>query len=190
MLTADRLDTPLTYEAMAAAGSGLGSASFLVLDDESDPVAVAAGISRFLAIESCGQCTPCKQDGLWIADGLTRLCRGDADRTDLDGVRDRLATVADGARCNLGRQQEGVIGSLLSAFPAAFDAHLTEATAVAPSVEPWLVTELLDLTDQGALADDTFLDKQPDWTHGGEDSGRTPVERFTDHRADLPTETT
>ena len=189
VLTADRLDTPLTYEAMAAAGSGLGSASFLVLDDESDPVAVAAGISRFLAIESCGQCTPCKQDGLWIADGLTRLCRGDADRTDLDGVRDRLATVADGARCNLGRQQEGVIGSLLSAFPAAFDAHLTEAASAAPSVEPWLVTELLDLTDQGALADDTFLDKQPDWTYGGEDSGRTPVERFTDHRADLPTET-
>ena len=107
-------------------------------------------------------------------------------------MRARLTTVADGARCNLGRQHEGVIGSLLPAFPAAFDAHLIDAHLAAAAetadgaspVEPWLITELLDLTDQGALSDDTFLDKQPDWTYGGEDSGRTPVERFTDHRAE------
>ncbi len=166
---------------MTAAGSALGSASFLVLDDESDPVAVAAGISRFLAIESCGQCTPCKQDGLSIADGLRRLCRGEANSNEIELVRDRLATVADGARCNLGRQQEGVIRSLLDAFPKAFDAHLA---GDATPVEPALITELLDLTDQGAVVDDTFLDKQPDWTYGGEDSGHAPVERFTDHRAE------
>ena len=54
------LDTPLTYEDMKGIGSALGSASFIVLDDTTDVAAVAAGVARFLAVESCGQCTPCK----------------------------------------------------------------------------------------------------------------------------------
>ena len=54
----------LSYEAMQAAGSGLGTGGFIVFDDTVDLVAVAQGVSRFLAVESCGQCTPCKQDGL------------------------------------------------------------------------------------------------------------------------------
>ena len=71
-LTPAELDTPLTYEDMAAIGSGLGTASLFVVGDDTDMTAVAAGISRFLAVESCGQCTPCKFDGLAIADSLTR----------------------------------------------------------------------------------------------------------------------
>ena len=54
----------MSYEALAAIGSGLGSAGFIVFDDEDDLVAEAAGVSRFLAVESCGQCTACKQGGL------------------------------------------------------------------------------------------------------------------------------
>src|SRR3954469_24311944 len=72
------LDTPVSYEGLAGIGSGLGSAGFIVLDDSVDMAAVAAGVSRFLAIESCGQCTPCKQDGLQLADLMDRVCRSDA----------------------------------------------------------------------------------------------------------------
>ena len=67
LLPADRLDTPLTYEDMAAAGSGLGSGGYIVFDDHDDLVAITAGVSRFLAVESCGQCSPCKISGLAIA---------------------------------------------------------------------------------------------------------------------------
>ena len=63
-LGGDRLDTPMSYEGMRAAGSGLGSAGALVFADDIDLTSVAAGVARFLAVESCGQCTPCKQDGL------------------------------------------------------------------------------------------------------------------------------
>ena len=73
--TPARLDTPLTYEDMEAAGSGLGACGFIVFDDADDMVAVAAGVARFLAVESCGQCTPCKQDGLAIAAILAPLLR-------------------------------------------------------------------------------------------------------------------
>ncbi|MDQ1503983.1 MAG: hypothetical protein QOD57_1710, partial [Actinomycetota bacterium] len=83
-LPGDRLDTPVTYEDMQAAGTGLGAAGFLVFSDGDDLAAVAAGVARFLAVESCGQCTPCKQDGLAIADILTRVVCGEARPGDAD----------------------------------------------------------------------------------------------------------
>ncbi|MEQ1698849.1 MAG: SLBB domain-containing protein, partial [Ilumatobacteraceae bacterium] len=99
VITSDRLDTELSYEAMAAAGSGLGSASFIVVADDVAPIAVAAGVARFLAIESCGQCLHCKQDGMDIARLLGDLARRGGEMRDLAVVSLRLSTVADGARC-------------------------------------------------------------------------------------------
>ena len=64
LLPAAALDTPMTYEDLRAAGGGLGAAGFIVFDDTTDLVAVAAGVARFLAVESCGQCRHCKDDGL------------------------------------------------------------------------------------------------------------------------------
>ena len=105
------LDTPVSYEGMAAIGSGLGSAGFIVFDDADDLVAVAAGVSRFLAVESCGQCTPCKQDGLELAELLAKVVPLRAPAThDLATIQERVATVADGARCYLATQHQDVGG--------------------------------------------------------------------------------
>src|SRR4051812_49897088 len=51
VLTADDLETPLSWEGMEAAGSGLGAAAFIVFDDLADMAAVAAGVARFLRSE-------------------------------------------------------------------------------------------------------------------------------------------
>ena len=181
VLTADQLDTKLSYEAMKAIGSGLGSAGFIVIADGTDPVSVAAGVSRFLAVESCGQCTPCKQDGLEIATLLAAAANGEGSADDLVTVKARLGTVADGARCSLAGQQQAVVGSLLNAFPQQVASRF-EPDAI--PVEVRLVAALIDIGDQGATVDSTFVDKQPDWTYDEVDSGKTPVERFTDHRAE------
>src|SRR5205085_6690084 len=122
-LPAALIDTPVSYEAMAAAGTGLGAAGFLVFSDADDLAAVAAGVARFLAVESCGQCTPCKQDGLAIADILTRIVCGEANPGDADELPSRVTTVGDEARCALAGQQQRVIGSLLSLFPDAVRDH-------------------------------------------------------------------
>jgi len=116
LIPADRLDTPLTYEDMAAAGSGLGSAGYIVYDDDDDLVAVTAGVSRFLAVESCGQCSPCKLSGLHIAETLAALSRSTATAHDLDVMRERLAGVTEGARCSLATQQQVIVDSLLERF--------------------------------------------------------------------------
>ena len=184
-LPADKLDTPLSYGAMQAAGSGLGAAGFLVFSDADDLAAVAAGVSRFLAVESCGQCTPCKQDGLAIADILTRTVCGEARPGDDEELASRVSTVGDEARCALAGQQQTVIGSLLSLFPDAVQAHFEDAAA--PD-DPVLIASLVDITDDGrAIVDEGHRNKQPDWTFDEIYSGKSPADRLDQRLEDATT---
>ena len=174
-LPGDKLDTALSYGAMEAAGTGLGAAGFIIFSDADDLAAVAAGVARFLAVESCGQCTPCKQDGLAIADILARLVRGEHEADDADELASRVTTVADEARCALASQQQRVIGSLLSLFPDAVQAHCGDAAVPTDIV---LVAPLVDIKDGEAFVDERHLDKQPDWTFDETDSGQSPADRL------------
>ena len=142
--------------------------------------AVAAGVSRFLAVESCGQCTPCKQDGLAVSDALARLCRGEGDGGELELVRERLATITDGARCNLAQQHQVVVGSILERFAGDVEAH---SDGSGEPVEPMVIAELVSIEGGVAVVDERFAAKQPDWTYDEVWSGEMPVDRFTDHRA-------
>ena len=173
------LHTPLSYEAMEAAGAGLGSAGFIVFDDTTDLAAVAAGVSRFLAVESCGQCTPCKQDGRAIATLLDQLRSSTSGEQSLEAISDKLATVADGARCYLAMQHQRVVGSVLALFPEELQAHAAREVGEAA---PELIAPILDLQDGRAVLDEGHWDKQPDWTLEEVDSGQAPADRI-DQRA-------
>jgi NADH-quinone oxidoreductase subunit F len=175
LIPAARFDTPLTYEAMREVGSGLGACGFIVFDDETDLVAVAHAIARFLAVESCGQCTPCKQDGVAISAALERVRNSEGDENDLVVIEERLRTVADGARCALATQQQAVVGSALRLFPESFRAH---ARSEQPSAPPELIAELVDIADGVARVDEHHRDKQPDWSYDPVDSGQAPVDRL------------
>jgi NADH:ubiquinone oxidoreductase subunit F (NADH-binding) len=175
IVLASKFDTPLTYEAMRDLGSGLGTAGFIVFDDATDMVAVAQAISRFLAVESCGQCTPCKQDGVAISVVLDRLRGSSAHADDVQELDRRLGNVAFGARCNLATQQQVVVGSIREQFAPAFAAHAEVDVAGAPSE---LVAELVDIADGVATYDERHREKQPDWTYDPVDSGQMPVDRF------------
>src|SRR5581483_7580384 len=180
-LPAGLLDTPVTYEALEAAGSGLGAAGFLVFSEADDLAAVAAGVARFLAVESCGQCVPCKQDGLAIADILTRIVCGDSRPGDADELPSRVTTVGDEARCALAGQQQRVVGSLLALFPDAVRAHLEDA---AVPDDPVLIAALLDIVDGRAVIDERQRTKLPDWTFGEVWTGQVPAERMDQRLAE------
>jgi NADH-quinone oxidoreductase subunit F len=174
LLPAGALDAPLSWEGLTAAGGGLGSAGFIVIDDETDIVAVAQGVSRFLSVESCGQCTPCKQDGEVITEILARTRSSVSEETDREQLVRLADRVTQGARCFLAQQHQLVVQSLLERFPDALAAHLDgRADAAAPfPIVP--IREIVD--DQAVLALDE-LDVEPDWTVGGHDSGAAPAER-------------
>ncbi|MGI9053211.1 MAG: NADH-ubiquinone oxidoreductase-F iron-sulfur binding region domain-containing protein [Ilumatobacteraceae bacterium] len=179
LLPASALDTPLTFEDLDAAGGGLGAGGFIVFDDTVDLVAVAQGVARFLAVESCGQCTPCKQDGMAIAELLARFCASDADDHDVDELANRIETVTDEARCYLAHQQQRVARSLLALFPRALAVHLAAAPDRADAVTPVLVAPIIRLDGGVAEIDEGQATKQPDWTHDDTDSGTAPAERLT-----------
>jgi NADH:ubiquinone oxidoreductase subunit F (NADH-binding) len=170
------LDTPLSYEGMQGIGSGLGTGGYLVLDDTTDFAAVAAGVSGFLAVESCGQCTPCKQDGLALARLLDRICASDADEAALDAVHDHLRTIADGARCFLAEQHQRVISSIAARFAEQLESHVAGVT---PPALPEFLAPIQDLRRGHVTLDETQRHKQPDWTFGLVDSGKAPADRLS-----------
>ena len=131
VIAGSMLDTPVSYEGMAAIGSGLGSGAFIVLDDTVDMAAVAAGVARFLAVESCGQCSPCKLDGMTLSNRLASVSRSDAHDYDIAEIQKRIGTVADRSRCFLATQQQVVLESILEQFPEEFDSHVDGVTEAA-----------------------------------------------------------
>jgi len=172
LLPVSALDAPLSWEGLEAAGGGLGSAGFIVIDDETDVVAVAHGISRFLSVESCGQCTPCKQDGLAITEILDRLRSSAPADDDIDRLPALTATVTDGARCYLAQQHQNVVQGLLTHFPEALAAH---ADGRVTGAAPFPIVPLLDIVDGEAVLALDELDVAPDW---GDDSGAAPADRI------------
>ncbi|CAN5629916.1 hypothetical protein BH20ACT2_BH20ACT2_00470 [soil metagenome] len=175
------LDTAVSYEAMRDAGTGLGAAGFLVFDDHVDLLAVAQGVSRFLSVESCGQCQPCKQDGQAITRLLDEMRTAEADRFDMHAVEDRLVTVTRGARCFLAQQHQSVVESLLLLFPG----QISERDDADEVAGPALIAPIVDIVDDRAALDERHLTKQPDWTFDDEDSGQSPADRL-DVRRDQP----
>jgi NADH-quinone oxidoreductase subunit F len=175
LVTAEHFDTPASHEAMRAIGSGLGAAGFIVFDDATDFAEVAYGVSRFLAVESCGQCTPCKEDGLALASIFDRVRRSEATDLDLLAIDDHLRTVTDGARCFLATQQQQVIASIMELEGDHLGAR---ARGESDPAEPILIGPLADIRDGEAVIDEHQLAKQPDWSFDAVDSGQSPAARF------------
>jgi NADH-quinone oxidoreductase subunit F len=163
VLTADRFGTPLSYEAMAAAGSGLGAAGFAVYDDTACMVAVAHLYSRFLYVESCGQCPACKLNSEEITARLAAIDERNGSDEDLGIIGARLLKVTDANRCYLGTEEQLVVSSVLRAFPEEFADHVE---GDCPRHRPDLVVPLITDLDDGKVSyDERQARKQPDWTY-------------------------
>jgi NADH:ubiquinone oxidoreductase subunit F (NADH-binding) len=177
LLTADQLDTPVSNEGMQSVGGRLGCGGFIIFDDHSDIAAIAEGVARFLSIESCGLCVPCKEDGMALADLFGRVRRSQANDHDLAAIRDRLQTVVDGARCNLATQYQLVLQSALDNFADEIDAHVQGR---APAAAPELIASIVDIDGPVATLDESHDRKQPDWTFEARWSGKLPADRLRD----------
>jgi NADH-quinone oxidoreductase subunit F len=173
ILTPDRFDTPATFSALAAAGGGLGSAGFVVYDDETSLPRVAQAIARFLYVESCNQCPSCKIN-LGLASGALDELFDPAGHQ--HGVPERALLAArhapQGNRCYLPVQGSAVISSIADSFQdelAAQDA----APRPAPRVR---VAKMIDFDEETRTFsyDETQSRKQPNWTFAEEEPAEPP----------------
>jgi NADH:ubiquinone oxidoreductase subunit F (NADH-binding) len=142
-LTLRDIDTPLSFEALQAIDSGLGSGGFVAYDDTVCVVQVAAALSAFLFRGSCGQCPPCKLGTEAITERFTRLAIGGGDIGDVEEIAAWVLRVTDSNRCGLGAGQRAFARGILDEFADELAHHVdgdpcaSSRTVVAPLIEDW-----------------------------------------------------
>ncbi len=116
LLLPEKLDTPLDFEAIAAAGSLLGSAGVVVLDEDTCIVAATLRMTEFYRDESCGKCTPCREGTYWMVELLERLEAGHGRESDLPLLLDICDNINGKSFCPLGDAATACITSSIGLF--------------------------------------------------------------------------
>ncbi len=130
VLTGDDLDLPYSFEAMADAGSMLGSGSIIVADDRVSVPHMALRTARFYHHESCGKCTPCREGTNWTVKMLERVARGDATPMDLDIVASVQENIIGHCLCVLGDSMAMPVGAMVRKFREEFEQTIAGASKV------------------------------------------------------------
>jgi NADH-quinone oxidoreductase subunit F len=124
ILTAEEIDVGLDINSLAAAGTAIGSAGVIVLDDRCCVVEFALRASQFYEHESCGKCTPCRVGCRWLSQILAKLERGDGAQADLDLLLSVAERINGKCLCPLGDSDAIVVASCVDKFRDEFQAHV------------------------------------------------------------------
>jgi len=121
MLTPDLLDTPLTYEDIAAAGSMLGTGTPMIFDETTSVVRAVTGWLSVYKHESCGKCTPCREGTWWLVQMLQDLEDGKGTEADLAKLLDLCGNIAGRSFCALA---DGAVAPIISSLKYFRDEYL------------------------------------------------------------------
>ena len=124
-LTAGQLGLPLDPDRLRAAGSGLGTASVLVLGAERCPIGVAASLAAFFEREACGQCPPCTVGTASLSRVLRSVENGTARGKDLADLAEVAGFMSGHGYCAHCRTAAGAVSGLLARVPDEVSAHLS-----------------------------------------------------------------
>lgn len=122
LLTADELECESTYEGMQEAGSSLGTASPIVIDEDTNIVRVIRRTAEFYAHESCGQCIQCREGTAWMAKILHRIETGEGRLADLDTLYELCEQLTGRTICVLADSVVFPVRSSLDKFRADYEA--------------------------------------------------------------------
>nr|BBH89763.1 NADH-quinone oxidoreductase subunit F [Thermosporothrix sp. COM3] len=134
----DKLDTPLDYESIAAAGSMLGSGGVIVLNEDTCIVGAILRAVEFYRDESCGKCTPCREGTFWLTQILERLEHGEGKMKDIDLLTDICSNISGKSFCPLGDAATSLITSGVRLFREEFEYHVKHGHCMVSS-QPALV---------------------------------------------------
>jgi NADH-quinone oxidoreductase subunit F len=122
ILTADEIDVSMDADGLKAAGTMIGSAGVIVMDETVSIPEALMVVARFYAHESCGQCTPCRESTGWIYKMAHRIVEGNGRKEDLDTILD---VAKRGAGTTICAFYDGAVGpyvSYIEKFRAEFEA--------------------------------------------------------------------
>ena len=124
VLTDDELDVPMGFDSLVKVGSGLGTATAIVMDDACDMVAACENIAHFFADESCGQCTPCREGCHWMEKIFRRIRAGEGSPADLDLLEDLFVNIEGRTICALADAAVWPLRSIIRKFRHEFLAKM------------------------------------------------------------------
>ena len=121
------LDLQVDFDTLTRAGSMMGSGGLIVMDDRTCMVEIARYYVNFLAGESCGKCTPCREGLKALHETLEAICQGKGKVEDLAFMEDIGETMQTASLCALGRTAPNPVLSTLHYFRDEYLAHIKEA---------------------------------------------------------------
>jgi NADH:ubiquinone oxidoreductase subunit F (NADH-binding)/Pyruvate/2-oxoacid:ferredoxin oxidoreductase delta subunit len=143
-LPESHLDLHMDYEALAEAGSILGSGGLVVMDEDTCMVDIARFFMEFTQDESCGKCTPCRIGTRRILEILTRICEGKGKPDDIDTLRYLCDQINENSLCGLGKGAPNPVKSTLEHFLDEYEAHIYEKRCPAKVCKSLIRFEIID----------------------------------------------
>jgi NADH-quinone oxidoreductase subunit F len=122
-LMPDQLDIPASFDDVQKAGSLLGSAAIIVLDETTDMVWLADNLIHFYRHESCGKCTPCREGTDWLYQLLQRLLQGEGRAKDIALLESVAANINGKTLCAFGDAAATPVLTTLKWFRNEYDAY-------------------------------------------------------------------
>jgi NADH-quinone oxidoreductase subunit F len=110
-------------DSLRTAGSMLGTAGMVIMDEDTDMVDVLTRISHFYHHESCGQCTPCREGTGWLEKTLKKINRGDGEMRDLDLLLDICTQMEGRTICALADAAAWPVRYTITRFKEDFEAR-------------------------------------------------------------------
>src|SRR4051812_5028264 len=133
ILLADQLDIPASFDDVQKAGSMLGSAGIIVMDETTCMVWAARNLLHFYKHESCGKCTPCREGGDWLYKILTRIDNGEGEMRDIDLLVSVGNNIVGKTLCAFGDAAAPPALTTVKHFRAEFEAHIREGRCTVPA---------------------------------------------------------
>lgn len=164
VLVPEELDTPMDFESMRQVGSGLGAAGFAVFDDSACMVQATYLYSRFLSVESCGQCPACKFGTGEVTNLLQVLDGAGGSSSDVELILVRARGSTDGQKCALPTGESLLVQSVVQLFADEFADHIG-ASCPRPRRLPFHKIVDWDPEAHRFSYDVAYAGKQPDWTY-------------------------
>lgn len=122
VLRGDQLEgVCMDAESLKAAGSSVGTAGLIVMDEDTDLIKVITRIAKFYYHESCGQCTPCREGTGWLWKVLKRFELGEGRLEDIDLLMEVANNIEGNTICALGDAAAWPVQSMIRRFRDEFE---------------------------------------------------------------------
>jgi NADH-quinone oxidoreductase subunit F len=151
-LPASKLDVPVDFDTLVAEGSMMGSGGMIVMDEDTCMVDVAKYFLRFLAAESCGNCTSCREGLACLHDLLEDISEGRGTHETIILIEQLADTVESTSLCALGTSGVNPVLSTLRYFRDEYSAHVNEKRCPAGVCKALITFSILEERCTGCRA--------------------------------------